>query len=342
MSETKNNAPKKTSSINKLKILYLLDIIKETDEFHPVSTPEIIAIMSEKGITAERKSIYSDVQTLIDYGYDIIQTRTPKQGWFLASREFQVPEIRLLADAVASASFITSKKSEELIQKLSGFAGKYEWNEIRRQLYLDNRHKNQNEKILYNIDDLHRAISARRRINITYFRREIDEKGKVCINSKTFENVSPYNLVWQSDHYYLVCNNPKYNNLMHLRLDRIKSVEILDEAVRPVSEVSRYIYEIDTADYINKTFNMFGGETASITVKCPNAFIEEICDRFGSDITIFNADADTFCFSTVAMISDGLISFLLQFDGVEVLRPSSLREKIKERINKLCELYGDK
>ena len=327
------------SKIGKLKFLHLLEIIKNTDELHPISTPEIIAVMAEKGFTAERKSIYSDIQTLIDYGYDIIQTRTPKQGWFLASREFEMHEIRLLADAVASAGFITRKKSNELIQKLSCLIGQHEWEQINRQLCLDNRHKNQNEEIFYNIDKIQRAISGRRRINIKYFRRGIDDRGKICINTKTFERISPYALVWESDHYYLVCNTPKYNNLMHMRLDRIKSVSLLDEAIRPVSEVSRYLYEIDTADYINKTFNMFGGEPASITVKCPNSFIEEVCDRFSDDITIFNCDKDSFCFSTVALISDGLISFLLQFEGIEVLRPDSLREKLKERIEKLNEVY---
>ena len=126
---------------------------------------------------------------------------------------------------------------------------------------------------------------------------------------------------------------------MHLRLDRIKNVEILDEPARPVSEVSRYINELDVADYVKRSFNMFGGDLETVILKCPGELTETVFDRFGKDIKVFDSDGETFSFSTVAMVSEGLISFVLQFEGVEVIRPESLREQVKNRIKELNKIY---
>jgi predicted DNA-binding transcriptional regulator YafY len=315
--------------------------MKESDENNPISTAEILAILSEEyNLVADRKAIYSGVQALIDYGYDIIATRTPKQGWFIASRDFELPEVRLLADAVASAEFITTKKSKELISKLSALTSKNDFENIRKQIFLDKRIKNENEEIFYNIDKLHTAISKKCRVNLKYVKRILRSSGRVDKTTKSFEALSPYSLVWVDDHYYLLCNNKKYDNIMHLRLDRIKSVEISDEPARPVSEVSRYINELDVADYVKRSFNMFGGDLETVILKCPGELTETVFDRFGKDIKVFDSDGETFSFSTVAMVSEGLISFVLQFEGVEVIRPESLREKVKTRIKELNRIYN--
>lgn len=329
-----------TKGSQKLKLLYLIKILAEcSDEEHPVSAAFIIDRLAENGINAERKSIYADIKTLCDFGYDIIKTHSPAQGWFLASREFEFPEVRLLIDAVTSAPFITPKKSKELIAKLEQLTSHHQWNKIKDQIYIDSNIKQDNEEILYNIDELQTAISERRRVSLRYHRRQIDKSGKIRSNSRLFERLSPYALIWESDHYYLVCNNPKYDNLMNLRVDRIKTVELLEETIRPLREVSRYNYTFDTSDYSKKAFNMFGGELQPVIMRCPFKFIDEMVERFGKDITVYNCDDEKFTFRTTAMISEGFIGWMLQFEGVEIISPDGLREKFVERAKKLYSLY---
>lgn len=330
----------KKVGVQKFKLLYLIKILTEqSDEEHPLSAVYIIDRLAEYGIKAERKSIYADMKALGDFGYDIIKAHSPSQGWFLASRQFEFPEAMLLIDAVTSAPFITPKKSGELIRKLEQQFSVHQWDKIKDQVYIDSNIKQENEDILYNIDELQRAISERKRVSLRYFKRSVDANGKIRLNSRSFLELSPYALIWESDHYYLVCNNPKYDNLMHLRVDRIKSVEQLDMPVRPLREVSRYNYVFDKADYSKKVFNMFGGELQTVIIRCPVKFIDEMVEKFGKDIVVYNCDENNFTFRTTAMISDGFIGWILQFEGLEIIGPAGLREKLVQRTEKLCSLY---
>ena len=103
----------------KMKLLRIMQILLErTDENHIMSATDLLEALEEYGITAERKSIYSDIETLIFFGLDIVQQRGANSGYYIASREFEMPELKLLVDAVQSSKFITSKKSSELIAKL--------------------------------------------------------------------------------------------------------------------------------------------------------------------------------------------------------------------------------
>lgn len=328
-------------SSSKQKLLSLIDVFEKlTDENNVISTNEIVEELAKRGITAERKSIYADIALLVENGYDIIKVKTPKSGYFLASRNFQLPEIRLIIDAVQSADFITPKKTEELISKIGTLVSEDQFEMLKSQLSISNRVKTLNEEIFYTIDVLNRAIEEKKQVSFSYIRHKIEAGKKIVMASRDFI-VNPYALVWSNDHYYLICNNPKYDNLMHTRLDRIRKVKIVDIPARSFEEVSEYKGEFDVADYSNKMFNMFSGKICEIEIVCKNEMLEDIVDRFGENATIRNEDSNRFYLRAEVALSDGLVSWLMQYrNSVYVRKPEELREHLKEKAQEIIDLYN--
>jgi predicted DNA-binding transcriptional regulator YafY len=324
----------------KLKILYIIDILRKySDEEHPINATEICEHLADFGVRAERKAIYDDIENLIFYGYDIIKTRSPRTGFFLASREFELPEIYLLTDAVQSADFITPKKTRELVGKLETMMSADQARARESSIYIDYRHKCDNEEIYISIDTLRTAIEARKKVSLKYRTRKISEDRKITVSERNFI-VSPYALIWMDDHYYLVCNNEKYDNLMHLRLDRMKSVSCTEEDYRHFSEVSEYKERFDTADYAAKTFNMYGGELKEIELSCSFGILEQVIDRFGDKFHIIGVEDGRFGFRVKGLISEGLVGWIMQFCGeIEVVSPPELRGMICEKLELLEKTY---
>ena len=329
----------KTSG-QQVKVLAILDILKKyADEENPINAIEISDKLSDNGIEAERKAVYRGIEALIDYGYDIIQTRSPKAGYYLADKTFELPEIYLLTDAVQAASFITVKKTRELVRKLDSMLSEGERRKREKGIYIDNGHKCENEEIYYNIDTLSRAVALKKKVTLTYIIRQISEDRKLFNVNKEYK-LSPYALIWQNEHYYLVANNEKYNNLMHIRLDRIKKVNVTKEDWRHFSEVSCYKDTFDIADYTAKSFQMYTGELKEITLRCNNSIIEQVVDRFSDKIFIRNVEDGRFSFSTDVILSDGLVNWILQFgDNIKVEAPTELIGMVKGRIGEIVSLY---
>ncbi len=324
----------------KIRLLYLADIFKKyTDEEHPLSSAELIEKLENMGVTVERKAIYDDISVLCEYGLDIIKTRTPRSGYYLAERDFEIPEIYLLSDAVQAAGFISHRKTRVLIEKLEKMLSSSQAKEINRSVYIDNRNKCTNEEIFYNIDAATRAISEGKKIRLNYCRRSLEDSGKIVVSEKQM-TVSPYALTWSGNHYYLVGNNEKYDNLVHLRLDRMKHVEVTALPARHFSEVSEYKDYFDIADYAQKSFNMYGGELQNITFRCSRSLLEQIIDRFTDKISIKDVTENEFSFSARALISEGLIDWIMQFsDSIEVIAPAQLRERVIDTAKKIYENY---
>lgn len=325
----------------KLKLLYIIEILRhETDEDHPISAPEICDKLAANGITAERKAIYGDIETLIDFGYDIVKTRVPKAGYFLASREFEIPEIYLLSDAVRTARFISAKKTRELISKLDSMLSDYQAKKRNKGIYIDSAGKCNNEEIFYNIDGISRAIENKHKIALKYGVRELDSNREIKTVLKE-RVISPYAMTWQDDHYYLIGNYDKYDNLIHMRIDRMRSVNELNEPVRPFSEVSEYRDVFDVADYTKKLFSMFGGETQEIELRCSKNVLEQVADRFGENIFIRNVTDTHFSFSVKAVISGALATWIMNYgEDIEVLSPQSLKDMITDRAEEILRIYG--
>lgn len=325
---------------SKQKLLAIYDILyKKTDENHTISAEEIVKELESRGISAERKSIYKDVEELIEYGYEILYSRTGKKGWFMAVREFELPELCLLIDAVQSAGFISEKKTKLLTQKLRALTSEYLGNELGKKVYIDSGVKCQNEEIYYNIDKLYRAIGDGVQVEFNYIRRKLSDRMTTANDTKVFK-VNPYALIWSNDHYYLVCNNVKYENLMHLRIDRIKKVEILDTKARSFTDFTPYTIRFNSADYAKRLFNMYSGEMRSVELRCDNSLIENIIDRFGEKTPIVRNDESTFILRTRVALSEGLVNWIMQFgEKIKIISPPELKEMYLEKIEKICKMY---
>ncbi len=328
---------------SKRRLLELADFFKKyTDEDHAYSAIEICEYLAEKGIPAERKAIYSDIEALRESGYDILCSRGGNKGFFLADREFQEAEARLMIDAVQTARFITAKKSNELVEKISGLLSKPVAEQMMEKIYINSANKGKNEEVYYNIDLLYKAICQKKQVSFFYYHHYVAKDLSVKVRERSFA-VSPYALIWSNDHYYLISNNNRYNNLMHTRIDRIKKVQILDRAVRPFSEVCEYKKTFDSADYEKKLFNMFSGTEQRVTLRCANSILEEIFDRFGDNTAIVSRNADNFTVTTEVITGEGFISWVMQYGGrIEVLAPQELRESVCRRVQDLLYLYQDK
>ncbi|MEE1026650.1 MAG: WYL domain-containing protein [Acutalibacteraceae bacterium] len=322
------------------RILTLLDILMcKTDEEHPLNATELISLLELNGITCDRKTIYDDIEALCLCGYDIVSTKGGKSGYFLTGRDFELPEVALLTDAVLSADFITRKKTNTLVNKLKGLLNEYQAKSYSGRTFIDNRNKGDNEEIYYSIDAIERGIGTGKKIALKYIRHELKDGHNPSPTAKEMK-VSPYALIWADDHYYLVCNNEKYDNLMHLRLDRMKKVTVINENYRHFSEVSEYKTEFNTADYSAKVFNMFSGTEEEIVLDCSNDILEQVIDRFSDKIFIRQKDPSRFLFSHKAYISDGLVTWIMQFGSkMRVESPDSLKEKIVLRAKEIETLY---
>lgn len=324
----------------RLKILYILDFLKrESDEEHPVAAADICEYLDSQGIAAERKSVYADISALTDYGADIVRSGSPR-GWFLASREFEEPEIYLLADAVRTAGFISAAKTRELVKKLDSFVSRYQAQKRENRVYFSSCAKSVNEEIFYSIDKISRAVSEKKKIRFEYVNRVLSPD-RTIEKQKREMLISPYALTWQDDHYYVIGNYEKYDNLIHLRLDRMYKVEITDMPQRHFSEVSEYTDYFDTPDYTAKLFGMHGGEIYDIELKCSKKITEQVADRFGEDIFIKKVTDEDFCFTVRAALSDALVSWVISYgDRVKVLEPQILRDMVIGRTEKVLGLYN--
>lgn len=327
---------------SKLKLLYLKDIFeKYSDEQHILNAVDIVYKLSnEYGIECERKSIYKDIDVLVDYGMDIIRTRTPKNGYFLASGEFQLAEIRLLSDAVQAADFISKEKTKELVDKIEGLTSIYQASVLKKQVYIDNRTKSNNQTVYYTISDLDTAIKTGCKVRLNYSRRRLDEKYAAMKDTRTHV-LSPYSLIWSDDHYYLVANNEKYDNLMHLRIDRISNVEILSEKARNMAEVCGYKNYFDAADYASKQFHMFSGKPETVELKCKNEILEQMLDRFGEKVFMRRSDDESFLLRTEAAVNKGLVTWIMQYgDDMKVVSPQTLKDMVKDMAQRIAAVYN--
>lgn len=330
--------PREISS-SKLKLLILIDILKkQTDEYHVLNAMEICDEIKKRGLTCERKSVYSDIKLLNDNGFDIIKTGTPKSGYFMASRDFELAEVRLIIDAIQAADFITKKKTSQLIEKMGLLVSEDEFRRLKRQMSVNNRIKCDNEEIYYNIDVLNRAIENKKQVSFSYVRHKIEDKR--IVNSEKDFVVNPYALIWSNDHYYLVCNNPKYTDLMHARIDRMRKTKLTDTPCTSFEKVSEYKGKFDVADYSNKMFNMFSGKPEKIVLVCENSILEDIYDRFGDEARIRNEDSSKFVLTTEAAVSEGLTSWIMQYGKkIFVRSPEKLKDMIVEKTKNIVEMY---
>ncbi len=298
---------------------------EKTDEENTMTINEMIAELDRYGITAERKSIYDDLEALRHYGLDIAIRKSKTTDYFVASRLFELPELKLLVDAVQCSKFVTHKKSNELIKKIESLASTHQAMSLHRQVYVSNRVKTINESIYYNVDSLHAAIADNKQVTFKYFDYDI-KKEKVYRKSGNKYLVSPYGLSWDDENYYLVTFSHKYNDFTHYRVDRMSDIELSEVPREALPENEHF----NIAEYSKKVFNMFGGEEVTVKLKFDNSLVNAVIDRFGKDIMIGKLDDDSFSIWIKVALSSTFYAWLAQFGNkVKILSPEMVVEKYK-------------
>ena len=321
----------------KLKMLYLAKLfIEQTDENHGITMPEIIAYLEKYDIDAQRKSIYSDIDALVDFGYDIIKEQRGKLTYyFLASRDFEVPELKLLVDAIQSSRFITTRKSRELIRKLETLVSEHDAKLLDREVYVAGRIKNMNESIYYGIDSIHSALNNNHKIRFHYFRWNVRGEQELGHNGDYYV-VSPWALTWDNENYYLVAYDEDRNQLRHYRVDKMKDISELDEKRAGAS----LFKEQDKAVYTEKRFNMFNGEVKRVKLKCKNHLSNVIVDHFGLEERMRPLDENHFTVNVDVAVSPHFLGWLVALgDDVEILEPTDVVEEMKSHIDRIRSLY---
>lgn len=324
------------SEKQKQKLLYIAKYLMEhTDETHAVSTPKLIEYLASEGIKAERKSIYNDIDTLNEFGMDIIRSDAHRGGYMLASRQFELAEVKLLIDLVQSSKFITEKKSRDLISKLETLVSKYDAKKMQRQVQVVGRSKTLNETIYYNVDLVHTAISQNVKIRFHYFDWDINKKMKLR-HEGAFYEVSPWKLTWDDENYYLMAFDEEANVIKHYRVDKM-----LDVALTDTERVGKELFEkIDMAAYAKKTFGMFAGEEKTVRLLCENTMIGVIVDEFGTEVAI-RKDDDTHVVARMDVaVSPQFFGWLAGLgDRVEILAPADVREEYRDYLVNISSRY---
>lgn len=327
------------SEQQKAKILYLLKLLKErSDEAHPVSTQDMIRYLAEQDIRAERKTIYADIEVLREFGYDIILNHAKKGGgYYLAEREFELPELKLLVDLVQSSKFITLKKSREFIKKLESFASIHEARQLQRQVFVVNRVKNENESIYYLVDEIYRAIDTGCMIAFQYLEVTADKKERLKRGGKTYE-VSPWALTWNDDCYYLIAYDHEAKIIKHYRVDRMHRITLLLEERKGQEEFRVF----DLAAYCRKTFRMFAGPEEFVTLCFDESYSGVVFDRFGKDIPLHRKADGQFTIAVPIMVSNQFFGWLAGLGtGVRVEAPAHVAKEYRAFLERILERYEE-
>ena len=325
---------KMKASNQKLKLIYLAKILLEnTDEENTITVPEMIAELAKFGISAERKSIYDDLEYLQLFGLDICSNKTRTTNYYIASREFELPKLKLLVDSVQASKFITKKKSMELISKIEKLTSRENAKKLHRQVFVMDRVKTLNEQIYYNVDKIHDAIAENKQISFRYFDMNVD-KVKVYRKDGNLYKESPVALTWDDENYYLITYKEKYNRYVHYRVDKMERISISDEP-RVMSEEP-----FDLSAYSRGMFSMFGGEEMDVSIMFDNELVGVVYDRFGVNVPIIKTDNKHFVCNVKVAVSPHFLSWIISFGGkARILSPDSVVDELYNMVKNVKEIY---
>lgn len=313
-------------SVNQKKKLTILRsvLLERSDELHPLTMKELIDALAAHGISAERKSIYNDLETLRELGLDVCTVRGKTTGYFIGSREFELPELKMLVDAVRASKFITEKKSAKLIKKLSSLASVHDRKALNRAVFVSNRTKSDNEDIYYTIDCIHEAMESNRNIAFRYFNWTPEKNRELRRNGETY-NVSPWSLVWDDSNYYLVGYDQKSKEIRHYRVDKMIKVNITTEERSGETDFKKY----DISSYSGAVFGMFGGKMERVTLSCANRLANVMLDRFGNDTTVMKESDERFRITVNIVPSPIFLGWVISFSGdVRIVSPESIADEL--------------
>lgn len=321
----------------KFKLIYIIKyLLENTDENHKVTMADILKYLESYDITAERKGVYNDIETIRELGIDVMGEKIGKNFYYyVADRDFEIAELKLLVDAIQSSKFITEKKSAELIKKLGSLVSVHEAKQLQRQVYVSGRAKTLNESVFYNIDAIHNAIGANRKISFQYFQWNIKKEMELRRNGELYE-VSPWALLWEDENYYLIGFDSLNKEIRHYRVDKMLKISELDL----VREGKEDFGKLNVADYSKKNFRMFAGEEEMVKLEVHNRLIGVIIDRFGTDVMIIPADEEHFRVNVKVSVSNQFFGWIFGLGSdVKILGPEDIVNRMKEELKKAMEQY---
>ena len=324
------------SSNQKLKILHIAEIFNEmTDEEHGLTLAEIIDELKRRGISTERKSLYNDIEALRTFGMEIETKKDKTVRYYLAEREFELPELKLLVDAVQSSKFITRKKSSALIKKIESLASMYEAKQLQRQVFVANRIKTMNESIYYAVDEIHKAISADRQITFQYFDWNFKKEKQLRRDGRIYA-VSPWALTWDDENYYMIAFDEESGIIKHYRVDKMQKIKV--SASKRLGE--KLFENFDPAVYSGKTFGMYGGRDEQVTLRCRHSMAGIVVDRFGQDVIMYDVGNGFFEISVKVSVSPLFLTWIMNFGGdMMIVSPDSVIEEYIELARKAINIY---
>ena len=324
------------SSNQKLKLLYIVRyLMQHSDEKHPVSTAQIIEELANNGISAERKTIYNDIEALRLFGFDIIQLKGKNGGYYIGERDFELPELKLLVDSIQSSKFITQDKTYRLIKKIEGLASIYDGQLLQRQVHVKNRVKSMNESIYYAVDVISDAITQNKKIRYKYFEYTV-EKERRYRHGGAFYEVSPFALIWDDENYYMLAWDSSAQKMKHYRVDKMEKVS-LTEAER---EGTEEFEKTDMSAYTKTVFGMFGGNEQKVKLRFAKHLVGAVLDRFGRDTIIIKDGDEHFTFTANVVVSQQFLAWVFGFGTeAEIISPDEVREEMKKQADAVAKLY---
>jgi len=312
------------SDNQKLKIFYILDYLKENShQDHPVRAVELLSMLEKHNIICDRKTVYSDIAALQDYGVDIVSLPGKNGGYYIASRNFELPELKLLIDAVLSSRFLTEKKSRELIEKLCKECSVYDAQLMRRDVLVSGRVKSMNETIYYNVDSIQEAIGQNLQITFRYFDWGMD--GKRRYREKSYQ-ASPYGLCQDNENCYLLAHSPRYG-ITSYRVDRMSDIHLTSEKRTPCPELTGKALQ----EHANRLFQMYSGDATTVKLRFHRDLTNVVIDRFGRDILLIPDGDDHFVFTVNVAVSPMFLSWVIGFGAkAKILHPQSVVDACRE------------
>lgn len=320
----------------KLRTLYIMKMLLEkTDEKYTMSAADIDKALRDYGMSADRKTVYNDIETLREFGMDILQAKGTNGGYYIGGREFELPELKLLVDAVQASKFISRRKSEELIRKLEGLASGHEARQLQRNVFIYNRPKTGNETIYYNVDQIHTAILENRQIQYQYaewtVKKELKPKKKGALYT-----VSPWSLTWDDANYYLIAYDEEADCMKHYRVDKMQGTCVTER-----DRIGRERFQdFDLVEFSKKTFSMYGGHDEEVTLQCGNELIGVILDRFGTDVMVMPADDGQFRVRVLVAVSPQFFGWATGIGSrLRIAGPEKVREEYREYLQGILQEY---
>lgn len=298
-------------------------LYQQTDEQHPASVTDILAFWQQHGIQAGRKSVYTDIELLQNAGMDIVCVKSSQNKYFVGQRLFELPELKLLVDAVESSRFITEKKSTALIKKLGHLTSTAQAEQLNRRIYMGGTPKPENESIYYNVDTIHNAVQKKQQITFQYF-EYTPKKEKVLKHDGYKYRFSPYAMIWNRDCYYAVGWSEKHGKIAQFRVDRMTAVE-------PLEHTAVQTLDFDPAEYVRKVFGMYPDDLCTVELLCDNEVMRSVIDRFGENVQTETVDEQHFRATVEVAPSPPFFSWVFTFSGkIRIVSPAAVLEEMRD------------